>query len=210
MKREFRAFEVKNLEIRAEEGKPKRIVGHAAVFDILSEPMYGFREKVAKGAFLETIAADDVRALFNHDPNFILGRNRAGTLTMAEDDQGLAVEIMPPDTQSARDLLVSIERRDISQMSFGFETLKEEWNEEDPQNVIRTLVKVRLYDVSPVTYAAYSATSVNARSAEDIIAEHRAAKIQADDAALLEKRRRDGQAADTVEREITLLEKEYA
>ena len=209
MKTEFRAFEVSQLEIRAEEGKPKKIAGYAAVFETLSEPMFGFREKVSPGAFAETISADDIRALWNHDPNYILGRNRAGTLVLAEDERGLKIEISPPDTQWARDLITSIERRDVSQMSFGFQTLKDMWDEEDPQNVTRTLIKVRLYDVSPVTYPAYPSTSVNARSAEEIIAEHRAAKSQADDAAMLEERKRVGQAADIRECEITLMEKEF-
>ena len=70
------------------------IEGYASVFESWSEELGGnspFRERVVKGAFEETIQKDDIRALFNHDPNYVLGRNIAGTLTLEEDDKGLKV-----------------------------------------------------------------------------------------------------------------------
>lgn len=158
---ERRCFAVQ--ELRAESDGDKRMIrGHAAVFDSLSEELWGFREKIAKGAFSESIKRDDVRALWNHDPNFILGRNRANTLRMSEDDTGLAVEIDMPDTQFGRDLMVSIERGDVSQMSFGFQTVEDSWTRgtgKEPD--IRTLIEVRLFDVSPVVYPAYVQTDVD-------------------------------------------------
>ena len=159
------------VELRVEEradgegdDAPRRIVGHAAVFDSLSEDLGGFREKVAPGAFAASIASDDIRALFNHNPDHVLGRNgEAGTLRLAEDDKGLAIAIDTPDTQVARDLVTSIERGDISQMSFGFRTIGDEWQMVDGENV-RTLQAVKLFDVSPVTFPAYLQTDVAARS----------------------------------------------
>src|SRR5690606_29136668 len=106
------------------------ISGHAAVFDTLSEPMWGFREKIAPGAF-DDVLEDDVRALFNHDPNFILGRTRSGTLKIAVDMRGLQYEIDPPDTQPARDLIVSMERGDVSQSSFAFIVAEDDWDEDE-------------------------------------------------------------------------------
>jgi uncharacterized protein len=152
------------LEIRAD-GEKRQMVGHAAVFNDPIDLGYGIRERVAAGAFADSIKRDDVRALFNHDPNFVLGRNRAGTLTLKEDEQGLAVIIDPPDTQFARDLAISMERGDISQMSFAFVTEKESWERgEDGADDIRTLEKVQLYDVSPVTYPAYANTDIAVKS----------------------------------------------
>jgi len=163
MKQERRTLQSEFRVERREDGK-KLIRGHAAVFNVETD-LGWFRERIAPGAFSESIGKDDVRALFNHDENFILGRNKAGTLTMREDEQGLYVEIDPPDTQVARDLVTSIERGDISQMSFGFQTIKDSWEtEENAAKDLRTLEKVKLWDVSPVTFPAYQGTDVAVRS----------------------------------------------
>ena len=86
---------------------------------------------------------------------------------MGEDRQGLTVKITPPDTQFSRDLQVSMKRGDIDQMSFGFQVLEESWRHgEDGEPDVRTLEKVRLFDVSAVTYPAYKGTDVAVRSHE--------------------------------------------
>jgi len=180
MKMERRAFDLSELEVRSDEDF-KKIRGYAAVFDKLSLPLYGFREKIRRGAFLESIQKDDIRALWNHDPNYVLGRNKAGTLLLEEDERGLRIDITPPDAQWAKDLMKSIERKDISQMSFGFETQTDTWDKSDEKNVVRTLEKVRLFDVSPVTFPAYTQTSVGIRSAKEVYEEY-AASIQEDEA----------------------------
>lgn len=145
------------------------IEGHAAVFDSWSETLGGifpFKEKVRKGAFAESIGRDDIRALFNHDPNYVLGRNRAGTLELVEDDVGLRVRITPPDTIWARDITTSIRRGDISQMSIGFVVEDDEWSSKDGIDT-RELKKVRLFDVSPVTFPAYTATDIGVRAMQE-------------------------------------------
>ena len=167
-KREIRSLPMVELRVRTEEGEGMCIEGHAAVFDSWSEPMGGFfpfKETVRSGAFIESIKNDDIRALFNHDPNYILGRNTSGTLELLEDEQGLKVKIYPPDTQWARDLAKSINRGDINQMSFGFVVEEDQWRSEDNYDV-RELRKVKLYDVSPVTYPAYQSTDVGIRGME--------------------------------------------
>ena len=142
------------------------IEGYASVFDSWSEELGGefpFRERVVKGAFEESIQRDDIRALFNHDPNYVLGRNTSNTLSLEEDEKGLRVRITPPQTQWAKDLLVSIKRGDITQMSFGFTVILDRWSYEDNID-IRELLKVKLYDVSPVTFPAYSQTECGIRT----------------------------------------------
>lgn len=159
------------VELRVVQGESQKdncIEGHAAVFDSWSETLGGifpFKEKVVRGAFIDSLKNDDIRALFNHDPNYVLGRNKAGTLELEEDEQGLKVRINPPDTQWARDLQTSIARGDINQMSFGFVVEEDEWRSESEFDV-RELRKVKLFDVSPVTYPAYTATDVGVRAME--------------------------------------------
>jgi len=146
------------------------IEGYASVFDSWSEELGGldpFREKVCKGAFAQTIEEDDIRALFNHDPNYVLGRNKSGTLQLQEDEKGLLVRITPPKTQWAKDLMISIGRGDITQMSFGFTVELDRWSFENGVDV-RELLKVRLFDVSPVTFPAYSETECGIRSQKEI------------------------------------------
>jgi len=142
----------------------KKIVGYAAKFDELSPLYWGFREKIRKGAFTKTIKEADIRALFNHDPNFVLGRNKAGTLTLKEDDLGLKYEITPPNTTTATDLKESIKRGDISQSSFAFKTVKDLWDDDDEKGLTRELIEVKLFDVSPVTYPWYPTTEAGLRS----------------------------------------------
>lgn len=157
-------LEKRFFEIRAEKGENGRIIdGYAAVFDKLSENLGGFREKIAHGAFKKTIKKADIRALFDHDSKYVLGRNTAGTLKLSEDDTGLRVQVTPPEAQWVDDLLKSMERGDINQMSFGFYALAEGWEGVNTSNPIRTLQEVELFDVSVVTYPAYPDTSVAIR-----------------------------------------------
>lgn len=163
---EYRTFDITRLKVETrEEGEPGTIIGHAAVFNSISDSGGWFREQVAPGAFKDSIKQDDIRALFNHDPNHVLGRNTAGTLSLKEDEKGLLVEINPPDTQIARDVKESIRRGDINQMSFGFEILKETRTAgEGKEPDLYTLDEVRLWDVSPVTYPFYKETDVSIKS----------------------------------------------
>lgn len=154
-------------EIRAETNQDAPTLnGYAAVFNELSQVLWGsFREKIDKGAFANTLT-DDVRALWNHDTNLPLGRTKSGTLRLAEDAHGLRVEIDPPDTQAGRDAVASIKRGDVDAMSFGFDVLEDTWDRDADGMMIRTLRKIKLYEVSPVVFPAYPQTSISARAGE--------------------------------------------
>ena len=164
MEKEIRIWDVQFRVVREEN---KAIVrGVAAVFNKLSENLGWFREQIEPGAFDE-VMADDVRALFNHDPNYILGRTKPGTLRLSITDEGLVYEYDDPDTTYSRDLLKSMERGDITQSSFAFYVGDDSWGKDEDGNDIRTIKKIsRLFDVSPVTYPAYPDTSVGKRSFE--------------------------------------------
>jgi HK97 family phage prohead protease len=142
------------------------IEGYAAVFNSDSEDMMGFIERIRPGAFKEAIKISDVRSLFNHDANIVLGRNKAGTLEIKEDKKGLFMVTHPPDTQLVRDMVMTpIDRGDIDQQSFGFTVEKDSWEGLDTDKPVRTIEKIKeLFDVSVVTYPAYQDTSVALRS----------------------------------------------
>lgn len=163
MKIERRYFPIESQELRIDgEGEARTVSWFPAVFDSMSEDLGGFREIVKPRAFTKTIQEQDIRALWNHDTNYVLGRNRAQptpTLDLHVNRHGLRASVTPPDTQWARDLMVSIERGDVNAGSFGFQVLKDNWREDhDTGEIIRELQEVRLFDVSVVTYPAYPAT----------------------------------------------------
>lgn len=152
------------------------VEGHAAVFNSRSENLGGFTEIIHDGAF-DDVLGDDVRALFNHDSNLILGRT-PNTLNVSVDSRGLVFKYESPDTTYARDLLVSLERGDISQSSFGFNIAAvdgSEWIEDEETGAVtRHIKKVsRLFDVSPVTFPAYAQTDVALRSLDKWKEEHK-------------------------------------
>lgn len=150
-------------ELRAE-ALPRRLMGYAAVFESPSNDLGGFREVIAPGAFRRALASGaDVRALWNHEGMYVLGRSTAGTLRLSETERGLWMEVDLPATQYADDLLALVQRGDVTQMSFAFRAVRDEWTRQD-SGPLRRLLDVDLYDVSPVTFPAYEATSVTARA----------------------------------------------
>lgn len=165
-----RRVAVAGLQVRAkgtEGAAAKTLVGYAAKYDVWSEDLGGFRERIQPGAFDKAMAeGHDVRALVNHDSNIVLGRTTAGTLRLSTDETGLRMEVDLPETQAARDLAVSVERGDIDQMSFGFMIGPggSSWDlEATPAE--RTITEVaELLDVSVVTYPAYPQTEVALRA----------------------------------------------
>jgi HK97 family phage prohead protease len=152
------------LRVSEDTDSPK-ITGYAALYNSLSEDLGGFREVILPGAFDEVIS-DDVRALWNHDDSVVLGRTKSKTLRLWTDNIGLAYEITPPDTQSARDVVTLIKRGDIDGSSFGFLIGKDKWEERSGKAVRVISSFSKLYDVSPVTYPAYTDTQVALRSLE--------------------------------------------
>ncbi|HLK64478.1 MAG TPA: HK97 family phage prohead protease [Bryobacteraceae bacterium] len=172
MKFERRTFKV---EVR-KSGDGRKLRGTAVVFNQLSENLGGYREQIAPDA-LDGCDMADVRCLFNHDENQVLGRTVSRTLALTQDASGLNFECEPPDTTYARDLAACMDRGDIDQCSFSFVVAPggADWNEDaNAGTTIRTVTKIaKLYDVSVVTYPAYTQTSSEIRSSAEILAERR-------------------------------------
>lgn len=153
-----RRFAPTEFEVRQHSTGGAVIEGHAAVFNRLSRNLGGFVEQIDPAAFDKTLADNpDVRALINHDPSHLLGRTRSGTLRLSKDNIGLHYEVDVPDRSDARDLMVSMERGDISQSSFAFFMIDDEWGQTDQEFPLRTITAASIHngDVSPVTYPAY-------------------------------------------------------
>lgn len=153
---------------------PSILRGYAARFDsqtvLHRSPRLEIRETIKPGAFRNSLAANpDVVATFNHSSDFLLGRTTAGTLTLREDDQGLLVEIHPPDTQLARDVVENVRSRNLSKMSFAFlvreggETTRTR-TEAGVQIQEIEIHDVDLVDVAVVTWPAYTSTDVSLRA----------------------------------------------
>jgi len=168
-KTEKRTYVVDNLEIRANgEDEARTLVGYAALFDSLSQDLGGFVEIIRPGAFTKTLQESDVRALKNHNSDYVLGRKSSGTLRLEEDARGLRVEIDTPKAQWANDLVESIERGDVKEMSFQFRKVIDRWTEREGQPDLRELIEVRLFEVSPVTWPAYTDTEISARELREL------------------------------------------
>jgi len=159
-------------ELRAVGDASPRLVGHAAVFDSPSQDLGGFIEIVKPGAFRRSLASNrtDPLALVQHMPHLVLGRRGAGTLRLNEDARGLAFEIDIPDTTAARDLLVSVERRDVAGASFAFSVPAggDRWSVRSDV-VIRELLDVDLHEITVTAAPAYTDTTVARRALQNVV-----------------------------------------
>jgi uncharacterized protein len=154
--------------------EPNRLYGYAARFNEESEILYDknvckvpFIEVIKPGAFSRTLREnDDIRALFSHDKSAVLGRTKAGTLKLSEDEQGLYFDNLLPDTTVARDLRVSLERGDLDGCSFFGYVMEDEIELRPNMPALRTITEISLIEVTPATaFPAYTTTSVAIRSA---------------------------------------------
>ncbi len=157
-KREFRALP---QTITVDQNK---VTGYFAKFNSLSEDLGGFREQIAPGAFARSLKqSPDVCAFVDHDSSKIIGRTSADTLSVTEDEVGLAFTVELPDTSYARDLKVSMARGDIGKCSFGFFTNEDNWAEVNG-SLVRTLLDVTVFEGSIVSLPAYTDTDAQLRS----------------------------------------------
>jgi uncharacterized protein len=149
---------------KREDGVDENVIeGYAAVFNKDSEDFGGWHERISPGAFSDVLK-DNAVALFNHDMNYVLGRNGVN-VTLSEDATGLRYKVKLPDTSFAKDLRQLIKDGIIHQSSFAFTVSEQEWKHTDSKPSVRTIKKIkRLYDVSPVTTPAYPDASVGARA----------------------------------------------
>ncbi|MFF6925840.1 HK97 family phage prohead protease [Streptomyces californicus] len=166
-----------DVALRAAEGGARQFFGHAAVFNkrtAIGNPLtWGFYEEVAEGAFTKTLSEGDSRYLIDHDTRLVVSRVSAGSLRLAQDQIGLAVNSDLDERLSyVGDLIVNLDNRNITGMSFGFQVVKDDWQTVDVETVngdtaeaeLRIIREVRLFEVSAVTFPAYEDTDAGLRS----------------------------------------------
>lgn len=154
------------IEIRESEDGVKIISGYAVKWEMKSLTLgywNRFKEQFKKGAFTNSLSQDDQRGLWSHDTSQVLGRTKNGTLRLFEDDIGLRFEIDLPSTTLGNDAYETIKRGDVDGVSFGFKMQKEEWDESDPDNITRSILQAKLFEISPVAFPAYPDSVVSAR-----------------------------------------------
>ncbi|KKW72754.1 phage prohead protease, HK97 family [Lactococcus cremoris] len=168
-KKETRIFNISQLSTRAEgEEKAVAIEGYAAVFNSKTSIGGWFDEVIEPGAFSRSLSDNgDIRALFNHNWDNVLGRTKSQTLELREDEKGLNFKVELPDTSVARDLTISMERGDINQCSFGFFITDEEWNY-NVEPALRTIKEVELFEISIVSIPAYDDTEASLVRSKEI------------------------------------------
>lgn len=158
---EYRQWAPDAAEVRAE-GDGMTFTGYAIRYGVPSQPL-PFTEFIEPGAARRSLKArNNVKAFVNHDTNLVIGSTRAGTLKLTEDSQGVIAEIHLPETTYGRDLAVSVQRGDVSGMSFGFSVVKDKWSEDYNE---RNVLELRVHEVSPVTgFEAYTQTTATVRA----------------------------------------------
>lgn len=167
------AIEIRNLTSELEAHHKMQLVGYAATYEQLSDPLPGgFVEKIAPTAFDRALREkQDVRALADHDVNKVLGRVANNTLQLSTDSRGLKFRVqLDPNQQAHRDLYAAVKRHDIDECSFAFspngangDSFEDVRMSNGDWQIIRTLRDVNLYDVSIVSKGAYPNTAVAAR-----------------------------------------------
>lgn len=165
MEREMRQLRTVATEFATrEDGDALRIEGYFAVFNSVYEIAPGMSESIAPGAFSRTLQGGDIRALVNHDTTLVLGRTKAHTLELREDERGLWGSIaVNPNDGDAVNLYQRVKRGDVDQCSFGFDIVHEETDFREDGSVHWTITDVDLFEVSACTFPAYEATNISAR-----------------------------------------------
>ncbi len=156
---------------RDDEGKPTKLRGYGAVFYNPTDPKTEFRmgeklvERIHSRAFAD-LPNYDVRSMFNHDPNFLLGRTTAGTMRVGVDDTGVWYETDLPQTQAGRDVAESVDRGDVDGSSFWFsvDPVSYEIRTEDGIEVMDLVSVDTVREMGPVVFPAFEATTAQMRS----------------------------------------------
>lgn len=182
-KMEVRNVTTLPIETRDAENGSRTVTGYAVKWEMKSHPLGFFREQFRQGAFAESLSRDNQFAFWAHDTREVLGSTSGGNLRLFEDDIGLKFELDFMDNEYDKRRYELIRQGIVEGVSFGFLPQKQEWDESDPDNLIRTINKADLFEISPgVAFQAYpdstaATRSLDTRGAEDAYIEYRQEKL---------------------------------
>lgn len=190
---EKRIFNLSRMEKRETNDGKIFLEGYFARFNEPYKVCEGWVETIAAGAFARYLATEgEVKALWNHNHDIVLGSRAAGTLELTETSEGLygSIEINKADTD-ALNAYARIQRGDVTGCSFGFDCLSDSFYDED--GTYRTVIREvnPLYEVSPCTFPAYESTSVEARARLDEIKKEHERETEMWRCDMLKKLRKD-------------------
>jgi HK97 family phage prohead protease len=168
------------FEIRIDDNGKNYIEGYGIKWEELSVPLgyfTKFKEKFKRDAFSEYLNSDgDTKFLVDHDIGKVLGRSKKGTLAISEDEIGLKYSLEIPTTTVGKDAFEDVRTGNKEHISVGFIKLKEEWDESDENNIVRTISKANLPEISLTAWPAYEQTTASTRTINDVYEEYRAEK----------------------------------
>lgn len=170
-KKEKRFLKVEKLEVRTQgegDNPSMTVFGYAVMWNQRSQLIWDtFYEVVAKGAFTKALEQNTIKALWNHNTDYVLGSTKPATLRLKEDDKGLYFEIDLPNNDWGRNAFESIRRGDVDGVSFGFYVNDCDWlYMQDEEAYLRTLLEIDLFEISPTPFPAYLTSEVDTRSME--------------------------------------------
>ena len=162
--REIRTLKTTEFRISTDDDGSRTLSG-LIPYNSPSYDLGGFTELIAPSAFANALAPGaDVLCLRDHDVSILLGRTKSKTLSLTDSDEGLRFTCKLPKTTQASDLAESVDRGDLDANSFGFQTLDDKWLADAAGNVVRTLLSVELFEISPCSFPAYPSSAISVRS----------------------------------------------
>lgn len=162
---ERRTLKMQDAKVRQLDGK-RYLEGYFSVFNKPYQVFPDWEETIAPGAFRGFLASgQDVKVLWNHNPDIVLGSTAAGTASLREDDVGLFGSVLVNENdQDALNAFARVDRGDVDGCSFGFDVQRQEESWDNGTYITRILEVSPLYEVSPCTFPAYTDTSITARA----------------------------------------------
>ena len=208
MKKELRHIAVE-VRTEGEDNQDRKVAGIGIVYDSWEELWPGYRERIRKGAVQK---ADIVKSYFNHDPGKVLATTKSNPpLELNDGKTGMEFIAPIPPTSYGNDLMVNLERGNVTGASFAFSVEPDGDKRWDEDGIFyRDIKKLTLYEIGPVSDPAYISTSAHLRSAEDIYNEFLATDAQESEAARVEEQRKVAQESEQRTRELQLLEAEVS